>query len=292
MLRESIHNEKPKRIDWFDISVIFALISAVFADAIGWFGVLISAIVPLGIIMGPLVALTHYFAAFFVLLLIYPQIHHFVPKLILLIGILLPIPLFSGLIILAIISQNRVIEFLVTQAAIQGAALAGAALGGVGAVVVEGVGETAAIGGTAAEAGVAGAETATAGARAVKGAGTLAERAENLRESGGFKEGIKTFEKIRDKYEDWEDADSDEAYRINKERDAEALAGIPDIEQEADQANFPGLDNVTSRTPSQPKSDNSLYAEKDSKNVTIRNNGSTVDLRRGSSSNATKKPAA
>ncbi len=154
--------EALKEIDFSDPSILFALTSAVVGDVTS------------------LLIVTHYVAALFVGFIILPKVHGFLPRIILWISFLLPIPLILTLgIALAIILSNKLVEFLAITAvlvAITIASVGAAAPATVAAEagVVGGGAVAAGTGAAAVGAGAATAETAAAGAGVIAGTGVTA----------------------------------------------------------------------------------------------------------------------
>ncbi|HEY5221279.1 MAG TPA: hypothetical protein VIJ29_04025 [Candidatus Paceibacterota bacterium] len=158
---------------------------------------LIGLVIPgVGVAIAMFVLLAHYFFGIIVLAFFWGKSHGWLPKVLLVLAWILPLPLLTVGLILAIIASNKFGAFLVEQAGIQLVALATAGAGEAieaGAVVAEGaeaagaaaegaeaVGATA--GGAAAEAGTAGAGEA-AGDAAATGEAGAAEAGEDFYEN-------------------------------------------------------------------------------------------------------------
>ncbi len=185
-----------KKIDYLGPRFIMAIITSLISDASLLITILFLVIPLVGLMTIPfliMALLFHYFFAGTILLFaIYPKLKHLMPKIALILAILIPFPSLTVGVVLAIILQNRIIEFVITQAAIA------VATGGVGNVVSAGA-VVAKAGATAAK----GAETASAvrtgtlGAKAVtvkKEASLGAESAE-LETTGAKKTGTSAAEK-------------------------------------------------------------------------------------------------
>ena len=112
-----------KKIGFLSPEFIMAAIIAVMSD-FAFIFILALFIPVIGIAIALMIVVFHYFAGLFSLLLIFPKLKHLVPKLILLLSIILPWPFLCIGIVVAIILQNRFIEFIVTQVAIQTIAVA------------------------------------------------------------------------------------------------------------------------------------------------------------------------
>lgn len=252
-------NGKPRKIDYFDIGIIFCLLVAMAADSIQLLASAFILFPPAMLLLGLPGILLHYCAAIFVAFAMFRKIHHFVPKLILFIGIVLPVPFFTILIILAIVTQNRAIEFLVTEAGIM--AIAAIPVADVTAPVLQAAQNTKIT-----------TQRAQVAREGVEGIRTLGETAK-------FKQGVRAFEGVRDEYDAAEDPDGDRAYRLSKVAEDEELAGIPNIEQQTYNENFPSMDALGQQQGAKTNN-NELYAANDNqKNGTIKTNGNTVDLR-------------
>lgn len=169
---EESQSTKKEKLDPFEPLFVTAFVVAIARDLACLF--LIGIGVP---VVGQVIAMFVFAAVaineLFFVFVIRPKLQHFAPKLIL-VGLgAIPIPLAGSVgLFLAIVAQNRLIELVLTQVAIQAVALA---TGGAGEVL-EGAavaGGTAEAGATAAEAGIATAE------------GAAAEVAEKAGEAGG-----------------------------------------------------------------------------------------------------------
>ncbi|MEK7608082.1 MAG: hypothetical protein AAB495_00695 [Patescibacteria group bacterium] len=164
-----------KKIEYDNPGTIMGIVAGAVAD-IFW------SFFFLGLFFPPLLVfpiVTHYLAAIFIYAFILRKIKHLLPKIVLLLVLLLPLPiLFVGTLI-ALLLQNRFVEFVVTQAAIMAV---GAATGGAGAVAGEAAAGTAAVG----EAGVAVGEAA--GGAVARGAESIAAKgAEKVAEGAAEK---------------------------------------------------------------------------------------------------------
>lgn len=179
-MAQSDHGEK---LDYFSPVFIMAFMMAVMTDAVFLPGILALAIPAVGIVIAAFAILGHYATGIAVGLLILPKVQHAIPKFVLLLGILLPLPTLSIGILLAVIMQNRLIEVLATQAAI---AAVGAVTGGAGAVA----GAVVRAGVSAERAGVATAETAQAARAGVTAAEAGEEAAVTGRAVGAEKAAV------------------------------------------------------------------------------------------------------
>ena len=124
-----------KKIDFLGPAFIMAVIAALMSDFAFLF--LLALFIPIiGLIIALMVIMFHYFAGLIVLFLIFPKLKHLIPKGVFLLSIILPLPFLTVGIVLAIILQNRIIEFIVTQAALTAITVA---TGGAGAPLQAGV---------------------------------------------------------------------------------------------------------------------------------------------------------
>lgn len=168
-----------RKIDFLGPAFIMAMIAASVSDFAFLF--LFALIIPvIGFAIALMVVMLHYFTGLLLLFLIFPQLKHLIPKLTLILLIILPLPLLAIGMILAIIMQNRIIETIVTQAALTAIT-----------VLTEGTAAPLQVGVTAARAATTAAKVSTAitaarvGGAAVKGteaataarAGTLGAKA-------------------------------------------------------------------------------------------------------------------
>ncbi len=153
-----------EKIDFLGPAFIMAVLAALISDFAFIF--LLALIIPIiGLVVASMVIMFHYFAGLIVLFFVFLKLKHFIPRGVLLLAMILPLPLLSVGMVLAIILQNRIIETIVTQAALTAVTVA---TGGAGAGVQAGV--------TAARAGAAAAKGAEAAAGATR-AGTLGAKA-------------------------------------------------------------------------------------------------------------------
>ena len=166
-----------KKIEYDNPGTIMAVVAGGIADLIGMFSVI-------GLIFPPLLGMAlpaviaHYIAAVFIFGLILRNMKHLVPKIVLWLALVVPFPVLLLGTIIALILQNRIIEFAVTQAAIVAVGVATAGVGAAAGEAAAGAGAVAEAGAVAAEAGAATAEAgAAAGAGAVAEAGAGAARA-------------------------------------------------------------------------------------------------------------------
>jgi len=179
--------ENEKKIDFLGPEFIMAVIAALMSDFAFLF--LLALLIPaIGLVIVLMVIMFHYFAGLILLFLIFPKLKHLLPKLTLILAAILPLPFLAIGLVLAIILQNRLIEFVATQVAIQAIAVATAGAGEVlevGAVAAKaGVAATEAeVAAAKAGAAIAEARAARAGAAAA-GAGTGAKTAEAAGEVG------------------------------------------------------------------------------------------------------------
>ncbi len=153
-----------EKIDFLGPAFIMAAIAALMSDFAFIF--LLALPIPIiGLVIALMVIMFHYFAGLIVLFFVFLKLKHLLPKLVLLLSIILPLPFLSIGMVLAIILQNRIIETIVTQAALTAVTVA---TGGAGAGLQAGV--------TAARAGAAAAKVAETATEATR-AGTLGSRA-------------------------------------------------------------------------------------------------------------------
>lgn len=144
-----------EKLDYLGPQFVFAAVAALMGDLVFLFA--IGAFIPLiGLVILAGVLAAHYFFGLIVGALVIPKLKHFIPKLILGLAILLPLPTLLLGLILAVVAQNRLIELILTQVAIQAVA---AVTGGAGEAL-----EAAEVGAGAAEAGAAAVEAGTAAA--------------------------------------------------------------------------------------------------------------------------------
>ncbi len=245
------------KLELSDPGFVMTLIIAGVSDFFLLPGLLALAIPGVGPIILFFAAMGHYLASFVVAFLIFPKLKHLLPKLILGLGMFLPAPLLSFAVLLAILAQNRLIEFVLTQVVIQGIALAtggagealeaGALVEGAGAAVIEGAGEAVVEGvgeaviegaGEAVVGGVGTGAVEGIGAGAVEGVGTkvIEEAGTETTESFGKKAVRKAGEKVsgrlerdlrEDENEDEEDLDNvvpyDRFKAKQEERNAQEL---------------------------------------------------------------------
>lgn len=178
-----------EKIDFLGPAFIMAVIAALMSDFAFIF--LLALPIPIiGFAIALIVIMFHYFAGLIVLFFVFLKLKHLMPKLVLLLSIILPLPFLSIGMVLAIILQNRIIEFVVTQVAIQAIAVATAGAG----EILE-AGAVAEAGAAAAEAGVtaarAGVETSEAGAEVA--AETVGEIGPRLQQP--IKKGVRSTQK-------------------------------------------------------------------------------------------------
>jgi len=120
---EEGESKKKEKLDAFDPLFVTALIMAAARDFACLF--LIGIAIP---VVGQVIALAVLAIVGVVFLFFFfairPKLQHFAPKLILMAGAFLPLPLASLGLFLAIVAQNRLVELVPTQAAIQAVAVA------------------------------------------------------------------------------------------------------------------------------------------------------------------------
>jgi len=183
--------EALKEIDFFDPTILFVFTCAFFGDIFFWTIIL------------------HYIAAIFIGFFLLPKFHHFIPKAVVFVSLVLPLPVLIIGLVLGILLSNKLIELLVITAALVAITAAtagtttaatataeagvmsaegGAAVAEAGAAVAEGAGAVAETGAAVAETGTAVAETGTAVAEtgtAVAETGTaVAETGAEVAETG------------------------------------------------------------------------------------------------------------
>lgn len=188
--------EEENKIDFFEPGTIIFFIMAFLAD-LSLLGLLGIAIVPVGLVIAAFVLMAHWGVGLIIVFYFWGKNRGLLPKAILILFWILPLPLTVGL-ILMIVSSSKVGEIVVEQVAIQ--AVAALTAGGgealeVGAVAAEGA-EVAATAAESAEA----VETAAEGAEAVGEATGAASggAAEAGAETGAGTEGVETAERGRD----------------------------------------------------------------------------------------------
>ncbi len=156
------------KLGFLDILAVTAMIAAFIGDIAFLF--VLGALIPvIGLIILAVILLAHYMAGLMVAALVIPKLNGLIPKLIIVAGIILPLPTLLISIILAIIFQSEIVQTVAIVAA--GAATGGATIAAEGAAAAGG----AAAG--AAEGAAVGAE-GTGAARAAAGAGRGAVGAE------------------------------------------------------------------------------------------------------------------
>lgn len=268
-------SEQAKKIEYDNPGTIMAIVSGGVADLIGMLPFFFMFIPPIGLAMLPFTMVIHYIAAVFVYVCVFRNIKHLLPKLVLLLFLILPIPfLFAGT-VLAIIMQNRIVEFLVTQAAI---AVVGLATAGVGAVAGEAAAGTAAAGEAGAAAGEVAAGTVVRGAESVvtKGAEEVVE--------GAAKKGVRS---AGERFGEWAKEEAMEyGKRKAKEKLNEALGGDerePTLDELLYETPPPGTleeteESLKSYNPLENMSKFNPRQKKD-EDVTLEDDGS-VDLRK------------
>ncbi|HUX35721.1 MAG TPA: hypothetical protein VMV71_01660 [Candidatus Paceibacterota bacterium] len=150
-----------EKLEFLDVSAITAFITAVIGDILSLFGIAgVVPIIGLPILFFALSA--HYLAGLAVGVFVFKKLSGFMPKVILAIGIILPLPTLLLALIIAMLFQSKVVQTI-------GIAAIGLATGGAGAIAAEG-GAAAAGSTVAAEEAVA--VSATEGAAAgVEGTG-------------------------------------------------------------------------------------------------------------------------
>lgn len=152
-------NPKHQKIDYFDTTIIFAMVIAFVCDLL------------------TILILPHYVGALVISFILWPKIKWPLGKLVWIAAIAIPVPgtLMLG-VLLAILLSNKIISFLAIQAAAIAAAVLTAPAGGAGGAAVEAA--AAGAEGTAVAAG--GIEAAAAAAEAAEAAGATAEAAEAI----------------------------------------------------------------------------------------------------------------
>src|SRR3989344_2724924 len=175
-----------QKIDYFGPAIIMSLVFAAFSDAL-WLGMIAVAIPGIGIAIAGAIILVHYLVGLMVLGGLFSKLKGIFPKLVLFLGVILPLPTTALGLILGIAMQNKLVEFLVTQAVLTAVApgagnVAGAAARGALAAGAEAEGEKAAVevaergAARVAEAGAARAAEGGAIRAGEAGAGRTAER--------------------------------------------------------------------------------------------------------------------
>ncbi len=104
-----------KKIDFLGPVFIMAAIAAIASD-FAFIFLLALPIPVIGFTIALMILVFHYFAGLIVLFLIFPKLKHLIPKAVLLLSIILPLPFLTIGVVLAIILQNRIVEFIVAQA--------------------------------------------------------------------------------------------------------------------------------------------------------------------------------
>lgn len=192
-----------EKLDIFDPGIIMAIIFGVIGDAAMIVGVLAVAIPVVGIIVAGFAALAHYISAIIVIAIFWRHIRGWLACLVLILAGILPLPLLTIGVVLAILFSNKLIAFIAEQAAIQAIAVftagAGEALEGAAAAetaanaakVTAEAGKAVSTGVRAAETAGKGAEVVEKGSKAAKQAQrviNVANRLENIEQQGGAPE--------------------------------------------------------------------------------------------------------
>lgn len=171
-----------EKLDYFDPLFIAALVMAAIGDFAFLF--MLGLIIPfMGLVIAVFVLGIHYFVGLFIFGAVLFRLKHFVPKLILVTGIILPLPTLILGTIIAIMAQNRLVELLITQAAL---ALTTAGAGNVVAGAAEGV-SVAAKGIQAAKGFEAATELAEGGNALTKGTEAVEALGGRTRKLGGLR---------------------------------------------------------------------------------------------------------
>lgn len=201
-----------EKIDFLGPAFIMAVMAALMSDFAFIF--LLALVIPvIGLVIASMVIMFHYFAGLIVLFFIFLKLKHLIPKGVLLLAIILPLPFLSVGMVLAIILQNRIIEFIVTQAALTALTVA---TGGVAAPIQAGV-IAARVGATAAkgmEAATGAARASTLGTKAVavekeaaSGTKTAGLETTSAEKAGGGTTGKEKLDKILEKIHEKDDRD-------------------------------------------------------------------------------------
>lgn len=211
-------------MDFSNPGFVMAAIMAAASDFAFIF--IIGLLIPgVGLVIAAGVGLFHYLAGAVVLGLTFHNLKHFIPKLILALAVLLPLPLLSIGLILAIIAQNRLVEFVITQTAIQAIAFA---TGGAGEVL-EGVAVT----GTVAEAGATAVEVGEAAVKAGEVAGEVAEAGSGVAKTGEAlektAEGAGRAKKIAGKARQAYEAGEEQGEKTEEEKSRERAEELEEI---------------------------------------------------------------
>lgn len=160
------------KLGFLDVLAITAMIAAFMGDVAFIFA--LGALIPvIGLVILTFVLLAHYMAGLMVAALVIPKLNGLIPKLIIVAGIILPLPTLLISIILAIIFQSEILQTVAKQAAVVaiGAATAGTgAVAAEGAIAAEGAAAAGGAAAGAAEGAAVGAE-GTGAARAAAGVG-------------------------------------------------------------------------------------------------------------------------
>lgn len=157
--------DEENKIEAFDPATIMFFIMGLASD-ISFLGLLGLAIPGVGFAIAMFVLGAHYFFGIIILGFFWGKTRGWLPKIFLLLGWILPLPLLTVGLILAIISSNKLAAFIIEQVAIQAVAVATA-----------GAGE-------ALEAGTVAAEGAEGVATAAEGVGAVGEAGEAMAEAG------------------------------------------------------------------------------------------------------------
>jgi len=160
--------DEENKIDFFEPGTIVFFIMAYLADLtfLGLFGLAIPGV---GLAIAAFVLMAHWGVGLIMLFYFWGKTQSWLPKAILVLFWILPLPLMAGL-ILMIVASSKIGEIVIEQAVIQTLAVASA-----------GAGEALEAGAVAAE----GAEVAGAAAEGVEAASTVAEGAGAVGEAGG-----------------------------------------------------------------------------------------------------------
>ena len=133
-----------QKIDYFGPAIIMSMVFAAFSDAL-WLGIIAIAIPGIGIAIAGAIILVHYLVGLTVLGGLFSKLRGLFPKLVLFLGVILPLPTTTLGLILGIAMQNKLVEFLVTQAVLTAVAPGAGNVAGAAARGALAAGEKAAV---------------------------------------------------------------------------------------------------------------------------------------------------
>src|SRR3989338_5520623 len=110
-------DREDQKIDYFGPAIIMSLGFAAFSDAF-WLGIIAIPIPGIGIAIAGAIILVHYLVGLTVLGGLFSKLRGLFPKLVLFLGVILPLPTTTLGLILGIAMQNKLVEFLFPRAGV------------------------------------------------------------------------------------------------------------------------------------------------------------------------------